>query len=162
MPCQVLENTKMWGECFLNREHILLLIDEAQLEEQVSQCTVICEEVGDDTTDNNRRYEVGHVADGLNDFLEVLVLNFVEEQCKDNRCGEVDDHGVNTKNEGVSNQTPQVVALEEIDKVLQAYPFTEENTASGCVILECEQYTAHGYIVPNKEVQNNRNCKKVD
>ena len=53
--------------------------------QQVIDKAVYVKEGNDHTGDDNRRYEVGHVAAGLNDLLKSQVGYFIEEQREYNR-----------------------------------------------------------------------------
>ena len=98
----------------------------------------------------------------LDKTFELSVLYFVEHQCENDWCGEVEDNVVKTDKNGVLYNRPEKWACKELDVVLKAYKLTSHNAESRSEILECNYQTKHWQIAEKEEIDDDRNSHKVE
>lgn len=59
-----------------------------------------------------------HIGHRLDDLDELFMRNFVEQQRKNDGNREAENNAAQTDGDGVFNQAPEILALEEVNEIL--------------------------------------------
>ena len=98
-----------------------------------------------------------HVADGLDDLLELQIPHFIQQQSKQNDRGEADQQRLQTEDQCIPGVLQEVGGLEEDHEVIKAYKGAALQTQPGVVVKERQGKTPHGVIVEQEIVNKSRN-----
>jgi L-fucose mutarotase/ribose pyranase (RbsD/FucU family) len=118
-------------------------------------------ELRDHTAYDDRRDEVGQIGNGLNRSLEDLILDFIQQDCENNRDRETENQIVDTDEQRIAHQTREIEAAEELREILQADKLTSHDTLDRLIVLEGDDVAVHRPIAEQDEVNRQNQQERV-
>ena len=107
--------------------------------------------------------KVRHIGHRLDDLDELFMRNFVEQQRKNDGNREAENNAAQTDGDGVFNQAPEILALEEVNEIFESYPFVVQNTGvQRVVVLKCDQGAVHRLIAEDDIVQKHGQHQQIE
>ena len=106
-----------------------------------------------DTAKYDNRYEVRHIQNQLNLFLDTYALNSVQQKCQNDRNRESPEQAVNTQFQSISQIAEEIRRFQKPLEVFESDPFASPDSFDRIIVLERDQDTAHRDI-PEYDGQN--------
>lgn len=97
-----------------------------------------------------------HIGGGLYGALVKLVADLVEQEGQDDGGREMEDQVEQVDEDGVADHPPEIIAVEEVDKVAKSDPGTRHDAHERTVVLEGDDGTVDRAVMEDRVIGQDR------